>query len=167
MKFSATTSGANTRTNLECRGAGRAAKLTTIADCTTGISQAADTTPQDGTTAIVDRSATHATFYDMVNSGYSDTSWIESTAKTLHSESSTTLKMDGHGIPQNDLTWSVIIEQHLARKSPACSYEVHQLRRERLLLLAGVTISPKRTSLETVQKRLYELTENEVYNVYR
>lgn len=167
MKFSATTSGANTPTNLECRGAGRAAKLTTIAGCTTATSQAADITPQDGTNAIVDRSAMHATYYDMVNSGYSDTSWIESTAKTLRSESSMMLKMDEHGIPQNDLTWSVIIEQHLARKSPACSYEVHRLRRERLLLLANVTTSPKRTSLETVQKRLYELTENEIYNVYR
>lgn len=167
MKFSAITSDSNTPTNLECRGAGRAVKLTTIADSTTGISRAEDMRQRDGTNAIVDRSATPATFCDMVSSGYSDTSWIESTAKTLHSESSQMLKTDRHGVPQNDSTWHAIIERHLATKSPDCSYEILRLRRERLQLLARLTDTPIKSSLESVQQRLYELTKNEVYNILR
>lgn len=167
MKFSATTSDVNTPTKPECRGAGRAAKLNTIANSTTDISRAADTTLQDGMNEIVDRNAMRATYSDMVSSGYSDTSWIECMAQAMQNESSVMLKMDEHGVPQNALTWSVIIEQHLRKKSHGYNAEIQLLRRERLTLLAGLTNSPIEQKLARVQERLYELTDDEIYNVHR
>jgi hypothetical protein len=162
MKSSATISGLKRPTNTEIRGVGRAANLPITQSSIADISHPEDGLQHAGTNATVERSATHATYCDLESSGSSVIDWINS-VEELQKESCKKLKINEHGVPENFATWSIIIEQHLRKKYHGYNQRIIQLRRERLLSLAGCANS-KMASLQTIQKELYELTGNEIYN---
>ena len=166
MKFSVTTSDLNTPTTLERRGAGRATNLHHITNSTVDISQAENTSLPDGTNEIVDRNATPATFSEVVSSGYSENDLMLELVE-LQNESTLTLNLDENGQPMNSVTWSVIIAKHLRKKSHEYSAKVNALRRERLLLLVGLTSWKYSGRIRTLNRKLYEETNNPIYDTDR
>ena len=166
MKSSATIYDSSMPTEQERRGAGRATNLPHITNYTADILQVENTCLPDGTKEIVDRNATLATFSEVVSSGYSENDLMLELVE-LQSESTVTLNLDGNGQPMNSATWSVIIAKHLRKKSHEYSAKVNALRRERLLLLVGLTSWKYSGRIKTLNKKLYEETNNPIYDTNR
>ena len=161
MKSSATISESSMPTKTERRGAGRATKLSTTLNSIADTLRAEGISPHAGTEIIVDRSAMPVTYSDMASSGSSEIDWTEVT-KILLSESSTKLNLDENGQPENSSTWRHIIEQHLRKNCRDLNPKVLLLRKERLMLLAGL-LGWKIERLARINQELYELTKNPIY----
>lgn len=166
MKSSATIYDSSMPTQQEQRGAGRATNLHHITNSTADILQAENTYQPDGTNEIVDRNATPATFLEVASSGYSENDLMLELVE-LQNESTLTLNLDENGQPMNSATWSAIIARHLRKKSHEYSAKVNALRRERLLLLVGLTSWKYSGRIRTLNRKLYEETNNPIYDTDR